>query len=133
MKIILFLALMVSSYGYAQSSHDHASESSPKDNQHSDMHDHGSGHHGMGNKDGMMMYGGYYQLDSATLKHFFESLFVLIIDKKKNAALIALGKKLYLDPRLSINDTISCNSCHQLNNFGVDSQSISFGYDGTRG
>jgi cytochrome c peroxidase len=34
MKIILFLALIVSSYGYAQSGHDHASESSPKDNQH---------------------------------------------------------------------------------------------------
>lgn len=94
------------------------------------MQGHGDGHHGMG---GMMMHGGHHKLDSATLKHFFEPLPASIIDEKKNATLIALGKKLYLDPRLSINDTISCNSCHQLNNFGVDSQPTSPGHDGTRG
>lgn len=33
---------------------------------------------------------------------------------------VALGKQLYNDKRLSKNNTISCNSCHQLNNFGVD-------------
>ncbi|SFU27493.1 cytochrome c peroxidase [Nitrosomonas eutropha] len=63
----------------------------------------------------------------------FEPLPASIIDETKNAALIALGKKLYLDPRLSINDTISCSSCHQLDNFGVDSQPTSLGYDGRRG
>lgn len=130
MKVILFLALMLSSYGYAQSGHDHQSESQKKGTQPGDRQGHGSGHHGMG---GMMMHGGHHQLDSATLKHFFEPLPTSIIDEKKNAALIALGKKLYLDPRLSINDTISCNSCHQLNNFGVDSQPTSPGHDGTRG
>ena len=98
-----------------------------KDDHHSEMHD--DGHHGMGG----MMHGGHHKLDKTTLKQFFEPLPASIIDEKKNAALIALGKKLYLDPKLSVNDTISCNSCHQLNNFGVDSQPTSPGHEGKRG
>jgi cytochrome c peroxidase len=126
MKILLFLALIVSSYSYAQSGHDHQGESQKKDDQHGNMH--GGDHHGMGG-----MHGGHHKLDKTTLKQFFEPLPASIIDEKKNAALIALGKKLYLDPRLSINDTISCNSCHQLTNYGVDSQPTSPGHDGKRG
>ena len=127
MKIFLFLALIVSSYSYAQSGHDHQGDAKKKDDHHSEMHD--DGHHGMGG----MMHGGHHKLDKATLKQFFEPLPASIIDEKKNAALIALGKKLYLDPKLSVNDTISCNSCHQLNNFGVDSQPTSPGHEGKRG
>nr|HNH52999.1 cytochrome-c peroxidase [Nitrosomonas sp.] len=130
MRVILCLVLIVSSYAYAQSGHDHQHKSQKEDTQQGGMQGHGDGHHGMG---GMMMHGGHHKLDGATLKHFFEPLPASIIDEKKNATLIALGKKLYLDPRLSINDTISCNSCHQLNNFGVDSQPTSPGHDGTRG
>lgn len=129
MKILLFLALIVSSYSYAQSGHDHQGESQKKDDQHGNMH--GGDHHGMGEMHGM--HGGHHKLDKTTLKQFFEPLPASIIDEKKNAALIALGKKLYLDPRLSINDTISCNSCHQLTNYGVDSQPTSPGHDGKRG
>ncbi|UOB19264.1 cytochrome-c peroxidase [Abyssalbus ytuae] len=33
---------------------------------------------------------------------------------------IELGKKLYFDTRLSKDGNISCNSCHNLNTFGVD-------------
>jgi cytochrome c peroxidase len=33
---------------------------------------------------------------------------------------VALGKKLYFDTRLSKDGSISCNSCHNLNTFGVD-------------
>ena len=33
---------------------------------------------------------------------------------------IELGRVLYYDPRLSKNHDISCNSCHQLDRFGVD-------------
>lgn len=127
MKIFLFLALIVSSYSYAQSGHDHQGDAKKKDDHHSEMHD--DGHHGMGG----MMHGGHHKLDKTTLKQFFEPLPAAIIDEKKNAALIALGKKLYLDPKLSVNDTISCNSCHQLNNFGVDSQPTSPGHEGKRG
>ncbi|HSN48008.1 MAG TPA: cytochrome-c peroxidase, partial [Flavobacterium sp.] len=40
---------------------------------------------------------------------------------------IDLGKKLYFDKRLSKNETISCNSCHNLATFGVDNKSLSVG------
>lgn len=48
-------------------------------------------------------------------------------------AKIALGKALYNDTRLSKNQDVSCNSCHQLNNFGVDNQPTSPGHKGQRG
>lgn len=54
---------------------------------------------------------------------------VLNSDPKVN-----LGYHLYYDPRLSKNSTISCNSCHNLNTFGVDNEPTSLGDDGvTRG
>ena len=46
---------------------------------------------------------------------------------------IALGRMLYYDPRLSKNHDISCNSCHQLDNHGVDSEPTSPGHKGQRG
>lgn len=48
-------------------------------------------------------------------------------------AKVALGKKLFLEPRLSSNGTISCNSCHNLETFGVDNLPTSPGDDGTIG
>lgn len=47
--------------------------------------------------------------------------------------LLNLGRTLYHDPRLSINDQISCNSCHDLARYGVDGEATSPGHDGTRG
>ena len=38
-----------------------------------------------------------------------------------------LGQKLYFDTRLSKNGTISCNSCHNLNTYGVDNSPTSIG------
>ena len=73
------------------------------------------------------------QIDTTDIKRFFEPLPESIIDEEKNAALIKLGKTLYLDPRLSVNDKISCNSCHQLDNHGVDSEPTSPGHDNKRG
>ncbi len=46
---------------------------------------------------------------------------------------VELGKKLYLEKKLSKSGTISCNSCHRLDTFGVDNQATSPGHDGTRG
>ena len=43
---------------------------------------------------------------------------------------IALGQALYFDNRLSKNQTQSCNTCHDLKNYGVDSKSVSDGDDG---
>ncbi|MCC6265109.1 MAG: cytochrome-c peroxidase [Bryobacterales bacterium] len=46
---------------------------------------------------------------------------------------ISLGRMLYFEPRLSRNQQISCNTCHQLNRYGVDSEPTSPGHDGQRG
>lgn len=46
---------------------------------------------------------------------------------------IDLGKKLYFDKRLSKNGTINCNSCHNLETFGVDNKSLSVGDTGQLG
>ena len=46
---------------------------------------------------------------------------------------IALGKKLFLDKRLSLAKDISCNSCHKLDGFGVDNEATSAGHKGQRG
>ena len=48
-------------------------------------------------------------------------------------AKVELGRALYYDPRLSKNHDISCNSCHQLDNYGVDSEPTSPGHKGQRG
>lgn len=49
--------------------------------------------------------------------------------------LVALGKELYHDVRLSVNDKQSCNSCHNVDNggAGVDNEVSSPGAQGTRG
>lgn len=46
---------------------------------------------------------------------------------------IALGKSLYMDTRLSKNDKMSCNSCHNISTFGVDNEPTSPGHEGKRG
>ena len=44
-----------------------------------------------------------------------------------------LGKKLYFDPILSKDNTISCASCHNLELGGVDNLKFSFGIKGQKG
>ncbi len=48
-------------------------------------------------------------------------------------ARIALGRMLYYDARLSSNQQISCNSCHDLSNYGVDGRPTSAGHKGQHG
>jgi cytochrome c peroxidase len=48
-------------------------------------------------------------------------------------AKITLGRMLYYEPRISKNHDISCNSCHQLDRFGVDNEPTSPGHKGQRG
>lgn len=50
-----------------------------------------------------------------------------------DAAKVALGKYLYFDKRLSKEGNISCNSCHNLNTYGVDNLAFSPGDDGSLG
>jgi cytochrome c peroxidase len=46
---------------------------------------------------------------------------------------IALGRMLYYEGRLSKNGQVACNSCHQLDKFGVDGEPTSPGHEGKRG
>ncbi len=46
---------------------------------------------------------------------------------------INLGRMLYYEPRLSKSQKISCNSCHGLSTYGVDSQPTSEGHKGQKG
>ena len=50
-----------------------------------------------------------------------------------DAAKAALGKALYHDARLSIDNTVSCASCHGLNTAGVDNKQYSEGVGGQFG
>lgn len=44
-----------------------------------------------------------------------------------SAAKVELGKQLYFDPRLSLNGTVSCNSCHDVSGSGTDNRPVSAG------
>ena len=48
-------------------------------------------------------------------------------------AKIALGQMLYHEPRLSKGGQLACNSCHQLDHFGVDGKPTSTGDKGQLG
>lgn len=46
---------------------------------------------------------------------------------------VVLGRMLFYEPRLSKSQTISCNSCHDLSQYGADGQPTSDGFQGQRG
>ncbi|MCC7490507.1 MAG: cytochrome-c peroxidase [Gammaproteobacteria bacterium] len=48
-------------------------------------------------------------------------------------AKVSLGRMLYFDTRLSRNQELSCNSCHDLARYGVDSEATSPGFKAQRG
>ena len=54
-------------------------------------------------------------------------------DNETSLQKVELGYHLYYDTRLSKNNTISCNSCHNLSTYGVDNEATSKGDDGGRG
>ena len=41
---------------------------------------------------------------------------------------VTLGKLLFFDPRLSRNQDVSCNSCHDVASYGVDGTAVSTGH-----
>jgi cytochrome c peroxidase len=48
-------------------------------------------------------------------------------------AMVSLGRMLYFEPRLSKNQQISCNTCHDLAKYGVDGEPTSDGHKGQKG
>jgi len=55
------------------------------------------------------------------------------LDLKLDVHKVALGKRLFHDPQLSSDNTISCAYCHNLTNGGMDSLPRSFGIGGKEG
>ncbi len=54
-------------------------------------------------------------------------------DNPGTASKIELGKQLYFDPRLSLDGTVSCNSCHNVMASGTDNKATSAGVAGKHG
>lgn len=47
-----------------------------------------------------------------------------------SVAKIKLGKKLFFDKKLSMDQSMSCNTCHQLENYGAENRATSIGFKG---
>ena len=74
------------------------------------------------------------EVDSARLAMF--KVLPPVMDSAANPITeekVALGRMLYYDPRLSKGQDVSCNSCHELNQYGVDNQTVSDGHKGQKG
>lgn len=54
-------------------------------------------------------------------------------DNPVSAAKVSLGKQLFFDPRLSLDGTVSCNSCHNVMASGTDNRPVSVGVSGQKG
>lgn len=67
-----------------------------------------------------------------TAKVLFQPISSVNFDEP-DSAMVALGKYLYFDTRLSGEGNISCNSCHGLDTYGVDNERFSLGDAGTMG
>ncbi len=64
---------------------------------------------------------------------FAAELVPIPIDLKVDDKKVQLGKKLFLDPILSKDKTLSCMSCHNLLHNGADNLAYTKGIDGQRG
>ncbi|MBK5301464.1 MULTISPECIES: cytochrome-c peroxidase [Gammaproteobacteria] len=47
-----------------------------------------------------------------------------------NPLQVELGRRLFNEPRLSVNNTLSCASCHRLESGGADALAFSIGFNG---
>ena len=54
-------------------------------------------------------------------------------DNSATDSKVKLGRMLYYDPRLSANQKISCNTCHPLDTYGVESTRVSTGFKNQKG
>ena len=62
-----------------------------------------------------------------------EPVQVLTAPKDLDPWMVALGKRLFNDRRLSTNNTIACVSCHNLAHGGANRTAVSVGIDGHQG
>ncbi|MCR9204425.1 MAG: cytochrome-c peroxidase, partial [Halobacteriovoraceae bacterium] len=73
------------------------------------------------------------QIDMEEVKENFSPLPESHIDQQKYKNVIQLGERLYFEKALSINNQMSCNTCHRIDKFGVDNEATSPGHEGKRG
>ncbi|MCK4841588.1 MAG: cytochrome-c peroxidase [Methylococcales bacterium] len=78
------------------------------------------------------------QINSATLASSYadkntQAITPIPVKQNLNKAIVLLGKQLFFETRLSKNDTVSCASCHNIHNAGVDGLIISAGIHGQIG
>ena len=59
-----------------------------------------------------------------------EALKPLPLVPQLEPAKVELGRQLFNEPRLSVNNTLSCASCHRLESGGADNKPLSLGFDG---
>ena len=62
-----------------------------------------------------------------------EAIKPLPLSQELNYPLVELGDRLFHDPRLSQDNTVSCASCHQLSSGGTDRLPRSIGVGGAKG
>lgn len=58
-----------------------------------------------------------------------QALATPILDSRK----VALGKALFHDPRLSVDNTVACSACHEAQRGGADGRVVSVGVGGQNG
>ena len=59
-----------------------------------------------------------------------EPLKPLPLAPQQNPLRVELGRQLFNEPRLSVNNTLSCASCHRLESGGADTRAFSIGFAG---
>jgi cytochrome c peroxidase len=62
-----------------------------------------------------------------------EPIIAIPLSVDADAKKVALGQMLFYDSRLSKDDTVSCNSCHELAKGGADGRQVSMGVGGAKG
>ena len=74
------------------------------------------------------------EVDAAKLK-LFKPLPAIMAAKSgpPSEEMVTLGRTLYFENRLSRSHQFSCNSCHHLDQYGVDNEATSQGHNGQRG
>ncbi|CAI2482065.1 cytochrome-c peroxidase [Serratia liquefaciens] len=75
----------------------------------------------------------YYASHEAAVEHRNEPIQPIPKALPVDAQKVALGFRLYHDPRLSGDSTLSCAHCHSLNTGGVDGRKTSIGVGGAVG
>jgi cytochrome c peroxidase len=56
-----------------------------------------------------------------------------VMEHPATPARVVLGRMLYYETRLSVDSSVSCNSCHLLGAYGVDNRPVSLGVKGQPG